>query len=505
MTRNVKVSMAAEDDEKRCQSEVSSHEEIELEQRRLSVEEGRENDVPAGHEATRGGNKAEDDVGGGQMEAPDGGWGWVAAFGSAVIMMLIPVMGPCFGILFSQYLLREGTTSTLNSWIFGIQTFLWNVTSLLVRPLSQEFGWRAVGVIGAFMASLGFTITSFTPSPEFLFFSYSVLGGIGGGMVSCLCFIVVPSYFTRRRGRAHAIMMGGVSTGQIAVPPLTRFLQDTFGDRGATLVFSGLMLHACVAAATFHPVEWHMKARPVKDSQHEKDEASPPISPQANTPTKSSKSLLFVRVAKSTLSDLGILRSRRACIVCVSNALACVNLLYFLMMVPFAMQDAGFSPDVSAWSISAVAVASFFTRLFCSVLSDRSFFSVRAGCVAGCGIMAVSTAIFPLLKSTGWLMANMGLYGIGYGAYISLYSLVIIDVMGLQRLAPMFGTSAFINGITLVIMGPPIGMIRDATQSYAISIWVLAGISVCATLMWTLMGEAIKYDKQRGEEGRPDL
>lgn len=195
-------------------------------------------------------------------------------------------------------------------------------------------------------------------------------------MVTCMCFTVVPSYFTRRRGAANAIMASGTGLGQIIMPPLTRYLQETFSDRGATLVISGIMLHACVAAATFHPVEWHMKPRPVKTIQQEKDETRPETNPQ--TQTKTSKPIILVRVAKAAVSDLGILRSKRACIICVSGPLVVTNMLYFMMMLPFAIQDLGLSLDVAAWCISTLALSSLVTRLLCSLLSDLSFFSVQA-------------------------------------------------------------------------------------------------------------------------------
>ena len=211
-------------------------------------------------------------------------------------------------------------------------------------------------------------------------------------MVTGLCFVVVPSYFKRRRGVAHAIMSVGGGAGQIIVPPLIIFLQNTYGDRGATLVYSGIMLHACVAAATFHPVEWHMKSRSVKTTRKQNGDGVHPTNPQTSPSAKSSKSIIFVRVAKSVLSDLRVLRSKRACIVCVSGSMVICNILNFQMMVPFAMQDIGLSLEASAWSLSGMAIASVITRFAFALLSDLSFFNVRACYVSGCAIIAISSA-----------------------------------------------------------------------------------------------------------------
>lgn len=78
-----------------------------------------------------------------------------------------------------------------------------------------------------------------------------------------MSFIIVPSYFDRRRGLANACMMAGVCTGQMVGPTLIRLLQDEYGYRGATLVLGAILLNSCVGTAFFHPVEWHLKKLPM--------------------------------------------------------------------------------------------------------------------------------------------------------------------------------------------------------------------------------------------------
>lgn len=211
-------------------------------------------------------------------------------------------------------------------------------------------------------------------------------------MVTTLCFIVVPSYFTSRRGTANAIMGLGSGLGQIGVPLLLTLLQETFADRGATLVFSGIMLQSCIAVTTFHPVEQHMKVLPAKSTEDCSQEMRPSSNQQTNNLTSSPKPSIIVRVAKSTLSDLGILRSRRACILTVSWSLTICGLLNFLMIVPFALQDAGFSLDFSAWCLSSLSVSSLICRTLASILTDLRFFKIRVIFVAGLVIITAATA-----------------------------------------------------------------------------------------------------------------
>ncbi|XP_064095755.1 monocarboxylate transporter 9-like [Macrobrachium nipponense] len=205
---------------------------------------------------------------------PDGGWGWMVVLGCFLITCLIPMVGPCFGILFSRYLLDLGTSSTKTAWIFNLHCFMWNIVGLVTRPLTQEFGWRNIALLGSSLTALSFAISAFAPNAEFLFFSYSILCGAAGGSVTCICFTILPHYFTRRRGIANAIMMAGICLGQIFAPPFVQFLQERYGFRSATLLLAAIMLNASVGASLFSPLEWHTAKDKEPKADHREEDAT---------------------------------------------------------------------------------------------------------------------------------------------------------------------------------------------------------------------------------------
>ena len=96
---------------------------------------------------------------------------------AACPQMMMPLLSQGFGVVFSRYLLQEGSSSTVNAWIFNIHSCIWNVMGMMVRPLSQEFGWRGVAITGVLLGFTALMLSAFTPSPWFLFFSYSLLSG----------------------------------------------------------------------------------------------------------------------------------------------------------------------------------------------------------------------------------------------------------------------------------------------------------------------------------------
>lgn len=90
---------------------------------------------------------------------------------------VVAVLGPGFGILFSDFLTEMKASSTMTTAIFNSESFAWSVSNMLAGPLTEHFGWRAVGTVGGLACCLGMVASAHAPSASFLFFSHSVLLG----------------------------------------------------------------------------------------------------------------------------------------------------------------------------------------------------------------------------------------------------------------------------------------------------------------------------------------
>lgn len=91
-----------------------------------------------------------------------------------------------FSILFSQYLLSEGVSSTTTAWMYGISFMMTHFMMVMVGPLTQEYGTRTVGFCGVTICIAGMLLSAFTPSPSYLYISTSLLGGRARLSVYCM-------------------------------------------------------------------------------------------------------------------------------------------------------------------------------------------------------------------------------------------------------------------------------------------------------------------------------
>lgn len=84
-------------------------------------------------------------------------------------------------------------------------------------------------------------------------------------MVAIPSVVIVQRYFTRRRAIAAGISSAGIGVFGLIGPLLARLLIDTFGWRGASLLFGGFSLQILVPAVLYRPLE--PLIRDVADSQ----------------------------------------------------------------------------------------------------------------------------------------------------------------------------------------------------------------------------------------------
>ncbi|KAK3889047.1 hypothetical protein Pcinc_006923 [Petrolisthes cinctipes] len=112
-----------------------------------------------------------------EEQKPDGGWGWFVTMSAFCFMYMAAIPSVSFGIVFSRFLLDQGTSSSLIAWIFNLSLVCSGVFSYFTGPLVNEFGWRRVGFVSSLVFGMGMIASAFTSSAWFLLFSYSVIVG----------------------------------------------------------------------------------------------------------------------------------------------------------------------------------------------------------------------------------------------------------------------------------------------------------------------------------------
>lgn len=67
--------------------------------------------------------------------------------------------------------------------------------------------------------------------------------------------ILVSQYFDKHRALANGICVSGTAAGSFVFPLLIEFLVKNFGFHGTILLLGGCMLHVCVSATLYRPLD----------------------------------------------------------------------------------------------------------------------------------------------------------------------------------------------------------------------------------------------------------
>ena len=148
----------------------------------------------------------------------------------------------------------------------------------LARKLISLHGGRRVCMAGSTVATLGLLAASFVPNLPLLILCYSVVTGLGFGLIYLPAVVACVPYFTQRRSLATGIVFCGSGVGIFTLAPVTNVIIHSLSWRWAIRTFSALSGVGILAGATMVPLATEQQqTRGVNPSSGSDDNISLPI------------------------------------------------------------------------------------------------------------------------------------------------------------------------------------------------------------------------------------
>src|SRR5574337_1047971 len=156
--------------------------------------------------------------------------------------------------------------------------------SVFVAPLEKEFGWKRaqtsnvftyavvvfafafifagrlqdklgpfkISLVGGLLVSIGFFLSAYTTSLNYLYICFGVLGGIGNGFGYATPIPVMAKWFPDRRGRAGGVAVAGYGGGSaiLGLPFVGPAMLTAWGWSGTFLAL-GIMFFIATMIGAF--------------------------------------------------------------------------------------------------------------------------------------------------------------------------------------------------------------------------------------------------------------
>jgi len=393
---------------------------------------------------------------------------------------------------------RTRSTALYYGWIITLtlavtETVSWGILhyafSVFLTPMERELGWSRAELTGGFslsllvMGAMAFpvgawidrhgprllmTLGSIAASLLVVAWSrvtdlttfYLIWAGIGVCAAAVLyepAFAVIATWFTRKRGRALAIITFAAGLASTIFVPLSDVLLNAVGWRDATL-YLGVLL----AVTTILPHALILRRRPadlglVPDGEPNRITSdAPPVSVSLSGALHNR--FFWMLTAAFTLSFLAASAIR-------------------VHFIPFLI-DSGIDASSAAVASGAIGIMQVVGRVFFAPLEAR--YSARA-MVTGVFVMQAASMLILLAGPSVLIIgAFLIIFGTSFGAKTLARAAVIADLFG----ASHFGRISSVNSIFLTVAATlaPVGagLLYDATGSYDLVLWLAVGLAAAS-------------------------
>jgi len=153
------------------------------------------------------------------------------------VLMQLCIGGIYTWSLFNQPLVDAyGWERTEVYTAYSLIVFIFALVTIFSGRLQDRIGPRKVATIGILLFSAGLIVASFARSLPLLYFGYSVLGGIGVGMVYVCPLSTSLKWYPKKKGMVTGIIVGAFGLGGFVFNFVLSYLIRTIGVSPTFLV-----------------------------------------------------------------------------------------------------------------------------------------------------------------------------------------------------------------------------------------------------------------------------
>ncbi len=401
-------------------------------------------------------------------------YGWIV-IGVAFVTMAIGVSArTSFSLMLPPLTAEYGWDSALVAGAFSFGFLVSAILSPIVGRVMDRHGPRLVIEGGVVLLAAGLFLAPMMTVPWHLYATLGVLVGGGANMMTFTAqSLYLPNWFARRRGLAISIAFSGVGVGAITILPLLQSIIVDIGWREACWTM-GLMVVCLIA-----PLNLLVRHKPADIGQV--PDGIPLSVPKAgeNAPDN----IVDREWAAQEWTLARALRTARFWWLALGFSLGTYTWYAVQVHQTSYLLRTGFDPILAGWALGLVSIVAIPGQIGLGALSDRV--GREAVWSLGCLGFLICFAVLIALENqpSHFLLYVMVIAQgcLGY-AVTSVMGPMVAEIFEGPHYGSIFGalSVALIGGGAV---GPWVtGLIFDATGSYRTAFLLAIGLSVVSAL-----------------------
>lgn len=419
----------------------------------------------------------------------DGGWAWVICFAAVVCNFLISGLNTASGILLVGMLHTFQESVTKTSMVFAMLSGVTMMISPLVSGFLSFYSHRQIIIAGSLLGSFAVFASAFAPSIDLMIFTFGFVGGCSLGMIIFAVNVIVGLYFKKKRGLAVGLANAGAGMGTFIFNLGIEKLIEYYALRGMLILLSGFILNLVVFGALCRPLKQiniSSKKRNtfVSQQNEENDLDQTAIAEQIDdervdmlkkyqaessikkeSPSHINGRCLELGKFIFKLLDFSVLKNANAMMLVIIFFLWSANQVV-MVYLPFYSINVGLSTADGALMMSISGIGLTVGELLSGVLLDILHVKSDHLMTFSMICMGFTTIAIPYFNDVYFLSAFIVFWSIAVGVGVSLRVLLIVDLLGVENLAPVYSFVLFSCGFGYGIFPPITGWLYDQTKSF---------------------------------------
>ncbi|XP_044255845.1 monocarboxylate transporter 13-like [Tribolium madens] len=395
---------------------------------------------------------------------PEGGYGWIIVIASSLSSFVTLSIIQSFGMVLKVTFSESNLTATQISLIISMNGAFGMLMGPLIGLMQKSCGCRKAAFLAAFLTTTGIILTSFSHNFASFVFFHGVITSLGLHSAESTQRLAINTYFREKRSLVTGFILTFAGLAPILVPQLFRFLLKVYTSHQTALIYAGISAHLFISAMLLQPVQKHRK-------NYQMIEFNPK------------------QVSHWSKFDFDLLKDPVFDNIILGLSLVTFAEMSFTLLLPFILYDSGLNMDQVAIFLSILGLADLVSRFASPCVGHWLKKSSRFMFATSIVIVTIVKTVFIFCKNYNTLLAIAVVLGCAKGLRKVYMWLVVPDYVPLEKLPTASGIDLFLRGVCILTGGALVGVLRDATGSYVVSILAMNGVMLVTLLLWT--GEAI--------------
>ncbi|XP_018573059.1 monocarboxylate transporter 7 isoform X1 [Anoplophora glabripennis] len=211
------------------------------------------------------------------------------------------------------------------------------------------------------------------------------------------------------------------------------------------------------------------------------------------------------RRALATMLDFSLLKSPSFLILAVGGFFTMMGFYVPFMFLVDRAKTSGMTSVLAVWLVSSIGIANTVGRVLCGIVSSLPGVNALVLTNVALTIGGVATIFSGLSLTPQYQFFYTVVFGLAIACFASLRSIVVVDLLGLEKLTNAFGLLLLFQGVAAIIGAPLAGAFKNATGSYDASFYLSGGMLLASAMMCYPLNWVNQWERRRNEKSNKEV